>query len=138
LIGRELVMRMSTSLLSRAPVSFRCEKTISRLISTLWTRVGPSCQEWGEHQACKQSDPELLVVEIDGSRVQNRLKNELGTRWRDDKLVTVSTALLGHPRAQKKEDREPKMLVTTHVATMGEPTTLPATGTLDDGAQPGA
>jgi hypothetical protein len=76
--------------------------------------------ERGERQACKQNDPELLVVEIDGGRVQNRLKNEEGTRWREDKLVTVSTALKGNPRAKKKADHEPKMLVTTHVATMGD------------------
>ena len=76
--------------------------------------------ERGERQACKQNDPELVVIEIDGGRVQNRLKNEEGTRWREDKLVTVSTALLGRPKAKKKEDREAKMLVTTHVAMMGD------------------
>jgi hypothetical protein len=76
--------------------------------------------ERGERQPCKQNDPQLLVIEIDGGRVQNRLKNEDGSRWREDKLVTVSTALLGDPKARRKQDREATMLVTTHVATMGE------------------
>jgi hypothetical protein len=74
----------------------------------------------GQRQACKQNDPQLLVIEIDGGRVQNRLKNEDGSRWREDKLVTVSTALRGNPKARKKKRREPIMLVTTHVATMGD------------------
>jgi hypothetical protein len=74
----------------------------------------------GERQECKQNEPELLVIEMDGGRVQNRLKNEEGSRWREDKLATVSTALRGNPKAKKKEDREAKMLVTTHVATMGD------------------
>lgn len=76
--------------------------------------------ERGERQPCKENDPQLLVIEIDGGRVQNRLKNEEGSRWREDKLVTVSTALKGDPKARKKEDREATMLVTTHVATMGD------------------
>jgi hypothetical protein len=74
----------------------------------------------GERQACKENEPGLLVIEMDGGRVQNRLKNEEGSRWREDKLVTVSTALKGHPKAKKKEDQEARMLVTTHVATMGD------------------
>jgi hypothetical protein len=76
--------------------------------------------ERGERQPCKQNDPQLVVIEIDGGRVQNRLKNEDGSRWREDKLVTVSTALKGNPDAVKEEDRGAKMLVTTHVATMGD------------------
>ena len=76
--------------------------------------------ERGERPPCKQNDPQLLVIEIDGGRVQNRLKNESGSRWREDKLVTVSTARKGNPQAARKEDREAKMLVTTHVATMGD------------------
>jgi hypothetical protein len=76
--------------------------------------------ERGERQPCKQNDPQLLVIEMDGGRVQNRLKNEDGSRWREDKLVTVSTALRGDPKGKKKQRREPKMLVTTHVATMGD------------------
>lgn len=76
--------------------------------------------ERGERQPCKENDPQLLVIEIDGGRVQNRLKNEEGSRWREDKLVTVSTALKGNPKARKKAGREARMLVTTHVATMGD------------------
>lgn len=76
--------------------------------------------ERGERQACKQNEPQLLVIEIDGGRVQNRLKNEEGSRWREDKLATVSTALPGNPKAAKEADRQPSMLVTTHVATMGD------------------
>ena len=80
--------------------------------------------ERGERQVCKQNDPPLLVIEMDGGRVQNRLKNEEGSRWREDKLVTVSTALKGNPKASSKQDRQPKMLVTTHVATMGDATQI--------------
>jgi hypothetical protein len=75
--------------------------------------------ERGERQACPGNEPELLVIEIDGGRVQNRLKNKEGSRWREDKLATVSTALKGNPKAKNKAQREPTMLVTTHVATMG-------------------
>jgi hypothetical protein len=74
----------------------------------------------GERQACRGNEPELLVIEIDGGRVQNRLKNEEGSRWREDKLVTVSTALKGDPKARRKQRRAARMLVTTHVATMGD------------------
>jgi len=74
----------------------------------------------GERQACKENEPELLVIEIDGGRVQNREKNEDGSRWREDKLVTVSTAIKGDPKAKNKRDREAKMLLTTHAATMGD------------------
>jgi hypothetical protein len=83
-------------------------------------RRAVAAYERGERQACKQNDPQLLVIEMDGGRVQNRLKNEDGSRWREDKLVTVSTALKGNPKARKKQDRQPTMLVTTHVATMGD------------------
>ncbi len=76
--------------------------------------------ERGQRQPCKQNDPQLLVIEIDGGRVQHRLKNKDGSRWREDKLVTVSTALKGHPKARKKKEREAQLLVTTHVATMGD------------------
>ena len=76
--------------------------------------------ERGEHPACKENDPQLLVIEMDGGRVQHRLKNEAGSRWREDKLATVSTALLGNPRSCDPRQCEPRMLITTHVATMGD------------------
>ena len=52
--------------------------------------------------------------------MQNRLKNQEGSRWREDKLATASTALAGNPKAAKESDRQASMLVTTHVATMGD------------------
>jgi hypothetical protein len=94
------------------------EKLAGRVVEKRQEEV--KAYERGERQPCKQNDPQLLVIEIDGGRVQNRLKNEEGSRWREDKLVTVSTALPGNPTAWKKEDREATMLVTTHVATMGD------------------
>ena len=58
--------------------------------------------------------PALLVVGVDGGRVQFREKNQqTGSRWRENKVCTVSSYLPGDGREQ-----EPQKLVTTHVATM--------------------
>jgi hypothetical protein len=105
-------------------------KQIQRWASRLGERVlgqrerEVEAYERGERQPCPGNDPQLVVIEIDGGRVQNRLKNKDGSRWREDKLVTVSTALKGDPKANRKVDREPKMLITTHVATMGDASAL--------------
>ena len=58
--------------------------------------------------------PALLVIGLDGGRVQMREKDaETGSRWREDKVATVTTYLAGDGAEVK-----PKPLVTTHVGTM--------------------
>lgn len=60
--------------------------------------------------------PELLVVGLDGGRVQGREKNPTsGSRWREDKVMTLTSYLVGDGK-----DRDPQALVTTCVATMGD------------------
>lgn len=60
--------------------------------------------------------PALLVVGVDGGRVQFREKNsETGSRWRENKVCTVSSYLRGDGK-----EKPPQKLVTTHVATMLE------------------
>lgn len=61
------------------------------------------------------NDPALLVIGMDGGRVQNREKNsENGSRWREDKVLSISSYLPGAP----DEDKPPLPLVTTYLATM--------------------
>ena len=70
--------------------------------------------ESGHHPSAPANDPALLVIEVDGGRVQMTEKNEeTGSRWREDKVATISTYLAGDG-----QEREPQPLVTTHVATM--------------------
>ena len=58
----------------------------------------------------------LLVLGLDGGRVQMREPNpETGNRWREDKIVTLSSYLPGDGAEQ-----DPQKLVTTTVATLGE------------------
>lgn len=61
------------------------------------------------------NEPVLLVVGMDGGRVQSREVNpETGSRWREDKVATLTTYLPGDDPAEKP----PQALVTTYVATM--------------------
>lgn len=62
------------------------------------------------------NDPELLVIGMDGGRVQGKDKDAAtGSRWREDKVATVSSYRLGDGKKKK-----PEPLVTTMVATMGD------------------
>jgi hypothetical protein len=57
--------------------------------------------------------PTLLVVEVDGGRVQLcEINPETDSRWREDKVAIVTSYIPGDDR------HEPQALVTTHVATM--------------------
>jgi hypothetical protein len=57
--------------------------------------------------------PKLLVVEVDGGRVQMcEVNPETESRWREDKVAVVTSYLPGDG------ENEPQPLVTTHVATM--------------------
>jgi hypothetical protein len=64
--------------------------------------------------ACKANEHQVLVVGLDGGRVQTRDKNEDGTRWREDKVATVTSYISG----KNTKDNEPQKLVSSHLATM--------------------
>jgi hypothetical protein len=78
--------------------------------------------EEGHHPAAPPNDPQLLVIELDGGRVQTREKNpQTQSRWREDKVCTVTTYQPGRPYMGRRSDgaeKKPVPLVTTHVATM--------------------
>ena len=71
--------------------------------------------ERGRRPGSPVNAPALLVVGMDGGRVQTREKQgENGSRWREDKVSAITSYIAGDPAA----DRKPKALVTTYVATM--------------------
>src|SRR6185312_4711501 len=60
----------------------------------------------------------LLVIGLDGGRYQGREKDqETGSRWREEKVLTVSSYIPGDGISQEQGGRAPKKLVTTQVAT---------------------
>ena len=60
--------------------------------------------------------PSLLVIGMDGGRVQGREKNhDTKSRWREDKVASFTSYLPGDGG-----ERKPRALVTTYVATMGK------------------
>jgi len=62
----------------------------------------------------KDNEHELLVIGMDGGRVQTREKSEeTGSRWKEDKVLTITSCLKGDGH-----EREPKKLMTTCMATM--------------------
>lgn len=64
--------------------------------------------------AAKANEHELLVIGMDGGRVQTREKSqETGSRWKEDKVLTITSCLKGDG-----EDKPPAKLLTTCVATM--------------------
>lgn len=66
--------------------------------------------------ASKENEHELLVIGMDGGRVQTREKSvETGSRWKEDKVLTISSCLKGDGR-----ERPPKKLLSTCIATMGD------------------
>jgi hypothetical protein len=70
----------------------------------------------GKLPACKANEHELLVIGMDGGRVQTREKNpETGSRWKEDKVLTISSCLKGDGK-----DQPPKKLLSTCLATMQE------------------
>jgi hypothetical protein len=62
----------------------------------------------------KLNEHEVLVIGMDGGRVQHREKNQDGTRWREDKVLTVTSYLKGDETKQKK----PQKLLNSYMATM--------------------
>lgn len=71
--------------------------------------------EAGERPAGPANDPQLLVIGMDGGRVQAVEKHEqTGSRWREDKVLTISSCL-----KSDEADKPPTPLVSSYVATMG-------------------
>jgi hypothetical protein len=68
----------------------------------------------GKLPACKQNEHELLVIGMDGGRVQTREKNaETGSRWKENKVLTITSCLKGDGK-----EKPPKKLLSTFAATM--------------------
>ena len=73
--------------------------------------------ERGCHPVSPANAPTLLVIGMDGGRVQTREKHgENGSRWREDKVSAITSYLPG----DGTKERPPSPLVTTYVATMGK------------------
>jgi len=71
----------------------------------------------GWRPASAANPPELLVIGMDGGRVQTREKQgENDNRWREDKVLTITSYLPG----DGTDEHPPQPLVTTYVATMGD------------------
>jgi hypothetical protein len=71
----------------------------------------------GCRPAAVPNPPSLLVIGMDGGRVQTREKQGgNGSRWREDKVCAIASYLPGDGTS----DHPPTLLVTTYVATMGD------------------
>ena len=72
----------------------------------------------GQRPACPPNAVPLLVIGMDGGRYQSREKDaETGSRWREEKVLTISSYLPGDGKDPSEGGRAPEKLVTTHVAT---------------------
>ncbi|GMV96285.1 MAG: hypothetical protein AMXMBFR83_06530 [Phycisphaerae bacterium] len=72
--------------------------------------------EQGHRPESVLNPPALLVMGMDGGRVQTREKQgENGSRWREDKVCAITSYLPG----DGTPEHSPKPLLTTYVATMG-------------------
>lgn len=72
----------------------------------------------GQRPACPPNAVPLLVIGMDGGRYQSREKDEeTGSRWREEKVLTVSSYLPGDGKPVEEGGRAPQKLVTTHLAT---------------------
>ena len=71
--------------------------------------------EQGHRPASVLNPPALLVIGMDGGRVQTREKQgENGSRWREDKVCAITSYLPG----DGTKEHPPEPLVTTYEATM--------------------
>lgn len=67
-----------------------------------------------------ENEHQLLVIGADGGRVQTREKKiETGSRWKEDKVLTITSCLKGDG-----VDRAPQKLLTTCLATMEDAKTF--------------
>ena len=72
----------------------------------------------GHRPASPPNAVPLLVIGMDGGRYQSREKDpETGSRWREEKVLTVSSYLPGDGKDPEQGGRRLRKLVTTHVAT---------------------
>jgi hypothetical protein len=70
--------------------------------------------EQGQRPRGPSSDPSLLVIQMDGGRVQSRQKNpQTQSPWKEDKVLTISSYRPGDGK-----QKEPEPLVTTYLATL--------------------
>jgi len=73
--------------------------------------------EQGHRPEAVLNPPTLLVIGMDGGRVQTREKQGgNGSRWREDKVCAITSYLPG----DGTKEHPPTPLVTTYVATMGD------------------
>jgi hypothetical protein len=64
--------------------------------------------------------PQLLVIGLDGGRWQGREKDaQTGSRWREDKVCTVTSYIPGDGK-EGPDAAKPQKLLTTHLATTGD------------------
>jgi hypothetical protein len=74
--------------------------------------------ERGQRPACPPNAVPLLVIGMDGGRYQSREKDaQTGSRWREEKVLTVSSYIPGDGKPPEEGGRRPQKLVTTQVAT---------------------
>jgi hypothetical protein len=93
----------------------RYAEALGRRVVACREREARDC-EAGRRPRGPANDPELLVIGMDGGRVQGREKHpDSQSRWREDKIATVTSYLPGDGRK-----KDPQPLVTTLVATMGD------------------
>lgn len=72
----------------------------------------------GQRPAAPSNAVPLLVIGMDGGRYQGREKDaETGSRWREEKVLTISSYLPGDGKDPADGGTAPQKLVTTHVAT---------------------
>jgi hypothetical protein len=72
--------------------------------------------EMGRRPRGPANDPELLVIGLDGGRVQGKEKDrETGSRWKEDKVLTITSYQKGDGK-----DPSPQPLMTTCLATMAD------------------
>lgn len=75
-----------------------------------------TASESGQRPEVPENPPILLIIGPDGGRVQMEEKDaETGSRWREDKVLTVTSYVPGDGKEKK-----PEPLVTTHVASMAK------------------
>jgi hypothetical protein len=74
----------------------------------------------GQRPQCPANEPQLLVVGMDGGRYQSREQDpDTKSRWREDKVLSVTTYIPGDGRDGRDgpDAVKPKPLVTTYAAT---------------------
>lgn len=102
-------------------------KQVQRWAEAMGSRVvvgrdaeAAACQA-GVRPVPPANEPALIVVGLDGGRLQMREKDpESKSRWREDKVCTVTTYLPGDGKEPEEGGVAPQKLLTTHVATMGD------------------